>query len=211
MSIPVRPIVGASLSEPHLTINQPPLQIDTGGGDADRSRYADHVNLPPTSRPVRLKWTRHQPLQDVISFTSSLPEPLSGDSTDPCLTPLQTRKLVTAHHYAYNIGLVYQDHSPTPGMPLIPSLNRCDMQESCILNAVKDLFKVVETHVSLRAVTFPKNFRRASGSCVEKIASEHEMPGWYAVCEACGKPASLKGRSILLSKVFSKAFGQDRC
>ncbi len=62
---------------PQLTFNRPPLRIDTGGGDADRSRYADHVNLPPTFRPVRLQWTRHQPLQDVVSFASSLPEPPS--------------------------------------------------------------------------------------------------------------------------------------
>ncbi len=47
---------------PQFTFNRPPLWIDTGGGDTDCSRYADYVNLPPTSRPVRLKWTRHQPL-----------------------------------------------------------------------------------------------------------------------------------------------------
>ncbi len=60
-----------------FTFKRPPLRIDTGGGNADCSSYADHVNLPPTSRPVRLQWTRHQPLQDVVSFASSLPEPPS--------------------------------------------------------------------------------------------------------------------------------------
>ncbi len=53
------------------------MRINTGGGDADRSRYGDHVNLPPISRPVRLNWTRHQLLQDVVSFASNLPEPRS--------------------------------------------------------------------------------------------------------------------------------------
>ncbi len=35
--------------------------IDTGGGHADLSRYANHVHLPSTSRPVQLQQTRHQP------------------------------------------------------------------------------------------------------------------------------------------------------
>ncbi len=29
-----------------FTFNRPPLQIDTGGGDGNLSRYADHVHLP---------------------------------------------------------------------------------------------------------------------------------------------------------------------
>ncbi len=35
-----------------FTFNRPPLRIDTGGGDADLSRYADHVtivHLPSTA------------------------------------------------------------------------------------------------------------------------------------------------------------------
>ncbi len=79
VNIHIAEIVGIDFASmmPPFTFNRPPLWIDTGGGDADRSRYAEQVNLPPTSRPIRLKWTSHQPLQDVVSFASSLPEPPS--------------------------------------------------------------------------------------------------------------------------------------
>ncbi len=81
VNVHVAEIVGINFASmmPQFIFNRPPLRFDTGGGDADRSRYADYVNLPPISRPVRLNWTcaRHQPLQDVVSFASSLPEPPS--------------------------------------------------------------------------------------------------------------------------------------
>ncbi len=57
VNVHVAEIVGIDFASmmPQFTFNLPPLRIDTGGGDADRSCYADHATLPPTSRPVRLK------------------------------------------------------------------------------------------------------------------------------------------------------------
>ncbi len=47
VNVHVAEIVGIEFASmmPQFTFNRPPSQVDTGGGDADPSRYADRVNL----------------------------------------------------------------------------------------------------------------------------------------------------------------------
>ncbi len=100
VNVHVAEIVGINFASmmPYFIFNRPPLWIDTGGGDADRSRYAVHVNLPPISWPARLNWTRRQPLQDVVSFASSLPEPPSE------LDVIVVRKEGAQSHRVFCVG-----------------------------------------------------------------------------------------------------------